>query len=191
MGDLLILGRIKMINADDYDRERIKDAPDEVKKDLNADPITGEPGSHPIGTGVGAVGGAAVGATVGSAGGPVGTLVGGAVGAFMGGLAGHAVGEAVDPTVEDAYWRENYVNQPYYGAAKNNYPDLNFDRDYQSAYRVGYEKRHAYDPDVAFEEVEPELRTNWEQAKAESRLSWDEAKHASRDAWNRNRNSTE
>ena len=83
-----------MTHADDFDREQIKNAPDEVKKELNADPITGEPGSHPVGTGLGAAGGAAAGAAVGSVGGPLGTLVGGAVGAVVGGLAGSAVGEA-------------------------------------------------------------------------------------------------
>ena len=31
----------------------------------------------------------------------------------------------IDPTVEDAHWRENYINQPtYYGTTKANYPDL-------------------------------------------------------------------
>ena len=40
-------------------------------KDLNEDPITGEPGSHPVGTGLGAAGGAAAGAALGTAvGGP-------------------------------------------------------------------------------------------------------------------------
>ncbi|MCU4576952.1 hypothetical protein KTJ34_05875 [Acinetobacter courvalinii] len=175
-----------MTNNDQYDRERIKNSSDDVKKELNADPITGEPGSHPVGTGVGAAGGAVAGAAIGSAGGPVGTLVGGAVGAFVGGLTGNAVGEAIDPTVEDGYWRENYLNQPYYNEAKAKYPDLDYDRDYRGAYRVGYEKRYGYEPDVAFEDVEPELRTHWNQeGKADSRLSWDEARHASRDAWNR------
>ena len=31
------------MTTSDYDRDRIKNAPDQVKKDLNADPITGEP----------------------------------------------------------------------------------------------------------------------------------------------------
>ena len=39
---------------DQMDREQIKQMSDEAKSDLNADPITGEPGSHPIGTGIGA-----------------------------------------------------------------------------------------------------------------------------------------
>ena len=174
-----------MANSSDYDRERIKNAPDDVKKDLNADPITGEPGSHPVGTGVGATGGAVAGAAIGSVGGPVGTLVGGAVGAVVGAAAGHAAGEAMDPTVEEAYWRENSINQPYYTSTKNTYPDLDYDRDYRDAYRVGYENRSAYGPEVGFEEVEPDLRTKWEETKAESRLNWDEARHASRDAWER------
>ena len=40
--------------------------------DLNRDPITGEPGSHPIGTAVGGMGGAAAGAAIGAIGGPLG-----------------------------------------------------------------------------------------------------------------------
>ena len=66
----------------------------------NRDPITGEPGAHPVGTGVGAAaGGIAAGAAVGSVAGPVGTVVGAAVGAVAGGLAGKGVAEKVDPTV--------------------------------------------------------------------------------------------
>ena len=49
---------------------------------MGRDPITGEPGSHPVGTGVGASGGAMTGAAVGTAvAGPVGTVVGAAIGA--------------------------------------------------------------------------------------------------------------
>lgn len=177
-----------MSNQDNFDREKIKQGSDEMKKELNADPITGEPGSHPLGTSIGAVGGAAVGAAVGSGGGPVGTLIGGAIGALVGGVAGNATGEIIDPTVEDAYWRENYSHQPYYHSARSNYPDLDYERDYKDAYRVGYEKRFGYESDVAFEEVEPEIKSNWENVKGESRLSWEEARKASRDAWNRHNN---
>jgi len=54
--------------------------------DANRDPISGEPGAHPIGTGIGAAGGgaaagAATGMAVGTVAGPVGTAVGAAVGA--------------------------------------------------------------------------------------------------------------
>ena len=58
------------------------------RADANRDPITGEPGAHPIGTGAGAAAGGATGATVGAIGGPVGAVIGGAVGAVVGGLAG-------------------------------------------------------------------------------------------------------
>lgn len=65
----------------------------------NLDPITGEPGAHPIGTGVGAVaGGMAAGAAVGTVAGPIGTAVGAAAGAVVGGLAGKGVAEKIDPT---------------------------------------------------------------------------------------------
>ena len=85
-----------------------------LKPDANPDPITGAPGSHPVGTGVGAaLGGAAAGAAAASVAGPVGTVVGAAVGAVVGGLAGKGVAEAIDPTVEDAYWRENFKRRPY------------------------------------------------------------------------------
>jgi uncharacterized protein (TIGR02271 family) len=72
------------------------------ERDANPDPITGAPGSHPVGTGVGAVaGGLAAGAAAGSVAGPVGTVAGAAVGAVAGGLAGKGVAEAVEPTTHD------------------------------------------------------------------------------------------
>ena len=48
---------------------------------LNKDPITGESGVHPVGTGVGATGGAVTGAAVSTLiASPVGTVVGAAMG---------------------------------------------------------------------------------------------------------------
>lgn len=82
--------------------------------DANLDPISGETGAHPVGTGIGAASAGAAGAAIGGAvGGPVGAVVGAVVGAFSGGLAGKGVAEAIDPTVEDAYWRDNYNSRPY------------------------------------------------------------------------------
>ena len=80
--------------------------------DMNRDPISGAPGAHPVGTGLGAAAGATAGAAVGSVAGPVGTVVGGAIGAVVGGLGGKAAGEAVNPTAENAYWEQNYKNEP-------------------------------------------------------------------------------
>jgi Protein of unknown function (DUF2934) len=65
----------------------------------NEDPLTHEPGSHPIATGVGATGGGLTGAAVGMAvGGPVGGMVGALLGTIAGAFGGSVVGEAVDPT---------------------------------------------------------------------------------------------
>lgn len=146
--------------------------------DANRDPITGAPGSHPVGTGVGAAaGGIAAAAAVGSVAGPVGTLVGAAVGALAGGLVGKGVAEMIDPTVEDAYWRDNYSARPYVDSG------YTYD-DYGPAYRYGVDTYGRYQG-RPFEDVEPELRDDWDDAKGSSRLQWDRAKHATRDSWQR------
>ena len=83
-------------------------------RDANRDPITGAPGSHPVGTGLGAAaGGIAAGAAAGTVAGPVGTIVGAVAGAVVGGLMGKGVAEMIDPTAEDAYWKENFRDRPY------------------------------------------------------------------------------
>jgi phage tail tape-measure protein len=97
----------------------------------NRDPITGTPGAHPVGTGVGATGGGVAGAALGAVAGPVGAAVGLVAGAIAGGLAGKGVAEKIDPTVEDAYWKSNYSKQSYYD---RNTPY----ESYQPAYRTGY-----------------------------------------------------
>jgi len=145
-------------------------------RDSNPDPITGAPGSHPIGTGVGAAGGGAAGAAIGSVAGPIGTAVGAVVGAVAGGLAGKGVGEMIDPTAEDAYWRENYKTRPY--AAGTTYDE------YQPAYRMGWESSQRY-KGQPFEHAESNLKADWEQAKGKSKLTWDKAKFAVKDAWDR------
>jgi len=154
------------------------------KADANRDPITGAPGSHPVGTGVGAaLGGAAAGAATGTVAGPVGTAIGAAVGAVIGGLAGKGVAELIDPTREDAYWRENYKQRPYVNRGST------FD-DYGPAYGYGVNAYSKY-PDRSFEELEPELSHDWNAARGKSRLRWDEAKYATRDAWDRVSDSVE
>lgn len=143
----------------------------------NRDPITKTPGSHPVGTGVGAAGGGATGAAIGAVAGPVGAAVGLVAGAVAGGLAGKKVAEKIDPTVEDAYWRTNYSNQSY----------VSKDSDYamyQTAYRTGYEGRRQY-PGKTYEEVEADLKRNYERTSGNTGLSWDKAKNATRDAWHR------
>lgn len=164
---------------DAIDRSEVKHMSKETKEDLNADIITGEPGSHPVGTGIGGVGGAAAGAAIGTMAGPLGTLIGGAIGAVVGGGAGHAAAEAIDPTHEEAYWRAEYANADYF---KEGY---DFDRDMHPAYAVGYANRARYPVDARFEDHEADLERSWHEVKGESRLEWNEARQASRDAWHR------
>lgn len=146
-------------------------------RDTNPDPITGAPGSHPIGTGVGAAGAGAVGAAIGAVAGPVGSLAGAAIGAVVGGLAGKGVAEAIDPTAEEAYWRENYSKRPYIESGRT------YD-DYHPAYRLGWESR-AKHHDRKFEDVEHDLGRDWDTHRGTSGLEWHQARHASRDAWDR------
>jgi hypothetical protein len=147
-------------------------------KDANPDPISGEPGSHPIGTGVGAaLGGAAAGAAAGMVGGPVGTVVGAIAGGVGGGLAGKATAEAIDPTAEEAYWRANFENRPYYDRG------YLYD-DYGPAYRTGWEAKTMY-PNAGWTDIEDDIERDWERARGTSRLTWDRARYAVRDAWDR------
>lgn len=146
-----------------------------TESDLNLDPISKEPGAHPLGTGVGAaLGGAAVGAAAGVFGGPVGALAGGVVGVVAGGLGGKAAAETVNPTAEEAYWRENHVHEPYYEAGRP------FD-DYAPAYRLGMNGRTEYIG--TFNESESRLATQWDEKKEGSALAWPQARVASRAAW--------
>jgi hypothetical protein len=145
--------------------------------DANRDPISGAPGAHPVGVGAGATGGGATGAAIGGAvGGPVGAVVGAAVGAVAGGLAGKGAAEAVNPTVEDAYWRDNYKSRPYAAGAT-------YDQ-YRPAYQHGWESYSRY-RGRKFDEVEPDLRRDWETGRSNTGLGWDKARSAARDAWDR------
>lgn len=146
-----------------------------LDRDENRDPLTGEPGSHPVGTGVGTLGGAAAGAALGSLGGPVGTAVGGFVGAIAGAVAGHNVAEGYDPTAEDAYWEENHRLKPYYIS------DYDYN-DYRPAYRMGYEGFQRQES-RSYEEAESQLARQWEERRGGSRLTWESAREAVRDGW--------
>ena len=159
------------------DRDRSGER-DRERPDANRDPITKEPGAHPIGTGAGAAGAGTAGAAIGGAmGGPVGAVVGAAVGAVAGGLAGKGAAELVNPTVEDAYWREQYQARPYVAA------DRGYEY-YQPAYRYGWESYPRY-RGKRYEDVEPQLERGWTDYRGESTLTWVEARAATRDAWHR------
>ena len=148
------------------------------RSDENRDPISGKPGAHPVGTGIGAAaGGMAAGAAAGSVAGPVGTVIGAAAGAVAGGLAGKAIAERIDPTVEEAYWRENYTSKPYIRSGST------FD-DYGPAYMYGVENYGRFQG-ASFDEVESDLARDWQRAKGKSSLAWEDARHATRDSWQR------
>ncbi|MGE5523105.1 MAG: hypothetical protein ACM3SS_05265 [Rhodospirillaceae bacterium] len=83
----------------------------------------------------------------------------------------------VDYDDELAYWRENYAQEPYYR------PDYTFEH-YEIAYRVGAEARQRH-RGRSFDEVEDELRTEYERTRGDSPLTWEEGRGAVRAAWNR------
>jgi len=149
--------------------------------DANPDPITGKPGAHPVGTGVGAAGVGTAATALGAAvGGPVGAAAGAVVGAVAGGLMGKGVAEQIDPTLEDEYWRTQYKSRPYVEK------DYDYDNDYAPAYRAGYDGYSSYGTEGnTFEEAEPKLRGHYEKQRGNSRLDWDKAKPATKDAWDR------
>lgn len=179
------------------------------QKDNPRVPDMNEGEDNVLATSAGTLGGAAVGATAGLVGGPPGAVVGGIIGGVVGGIAGNDIASPDHPkqmdnyehpenhpeadnyqhpdTIkqEDDYWRTEHTNRPYYTESRTTYSDLDYDRDYRGAYRVGYENRPLYDRQTDFEHAEPELRTKWEQVKGESRLNWEEAKFAIKDAWHR------
>ena len=92
---------------------------------------------------------------------------------------GTAAGGAFNPSVHDVYWRDAFKREPYYSA------DYTYD-DYAPAYRTGYEAAGQYlGQNKHFDDLEPELRANYERIKGRSRLAWENAKDAVRAAWHR------
>lgn len=154
-------------------------------KNDNLDPISGEPGSHPVGTGIGTAAGAAAGiagavaagAVAGTVAGPAGTIAGAVIGGVIGAAIGNTTAEEINPTAEDAYWRENYKSRPYV-IADRDYAD------YESAYRYGVDS-YSKNQGKPFDAVEPNLASEWDNARDKSSLEWNQAKDASRDAYDR------
>lgn len=129
---------------------------DQLIGEAHRDPISGAPGSHPVGVTVGGItGGAAVGAA-----------------------AGKGVAERLDPTVETEYWRGEYANRPYADASRD------FDRDYATAYGFGLQAREV-EPGRRWEECEAELEKEWPSRRGTSTLEWAQAREAARDSWER------
>jgi hypothetical protein len=165
------------------------------------DPVTGEPGrhrggpadapepdmsanvsdadSHPVATGVGAVGIGAAGVAVGAMAGPIGAVIGGVLGAVAGGIGGSAVGESISAGSEDDFWRGQHARQAY-ATPSDDYED------FRPAYRVGYEGYSSLgSSERTFEECEAILRRNYEGTSPAPRLSWEKTRPAAQAAWHR------
>jgi len=155
--------------------ERTKDIKD--VKDTNPDPITGQPGAHPIGVAGGGTGGAVAGAAIGAAvAGPVGAVVGGAIGAVAGGAAGKGVAEVVNPTMEEQYWRKT---------AGSDYEK------YAPAYRLGWESAARTENNGRkFADVEKDLEKNWSKTRGTMKNEWSDVRQRTHDAFERARKST-
>jgi hypothetical protein len=80
---------------------------------------------------------------------------------------------------EDAYWRANYANEPYYVGGYGY-------EEYQPAYLFGVETFHRNNG-RRFEELnENELRSGWEHTHGQrSHLDWNHAREATHAAYNR------
>ncbi|MDQ6624773.1 MAG: hypothetical protein M3Y69_01345 [Verrucomicrobiota bacterium] len=144
----------------------------------NPDPLTGEPGSHPIGTGVGTTGGGLTGAAIGAVvAGPIGAAIGAVVGGVAGAYSGHSVAEAVNPTVEETFWRENHGSQDW---AREGHT---YDQ-YAPAYRTGYEGVTKY-AGKSYEQIEADLAVDYQKHDPTSALPWDRARPAVKAAWHR------
>ena len=151
----------------DKDPEKTLDLPPYGSR--NADPITNNPGSHPIETGLGAiVGGAASGVAIGMVAGPLGAAIGAAVGAVAGGYAGKGVGELIDPTTQDNWLREHLDEQELSPAGA----DMPW---YRAAYRFGVQAAYRH-PNLSFEQAEPNLKGEWATSGVDSDKTWEEAR---------------
>jgi len=161
------------------DENRKESVGDDLKtggSKTNPDPLTGEPGSHPVGTGVGTAGGGLTGAAIGAAvGGPIGAAVGAVVGGVAGAYSGRGVAEAVNPTVEDEYWRANHGAQEWADASSSY-------ENYAPAYRTGYQGVTKYSG-RQYNDIEADLARDYEGANPA--IPWDRARPAVRAAWHR------
>ncbi len=141
----------------------------------NPDPLTGESGSHPLTTGVGAAGGGIAGAALGAMGGPLTAAVGAVVGAVVGGLTGKGFGEGLNPTEEETFWRGAHPSQPYVT------PNDSYEA-YATAYRVGFEGHSKYAlAEESFETAEPKLMSDY--LVTNPVMQWELARPAARAAW--------
>ena len=85
--------------------------------------------------------------------------------------------ERVDPALEEAFWRENYLREPYYERG------YTFE-DYYPAYRTGWEGRVRY-AGLTYEQCERDLQRDYQRNRGKSQLEWAKNRHAVRAGWDR------
>lgn len=147
------------------------------KGSRNADPISDEPGAHPIETGIGAaVAGAASGLVAGAVAGPMAAAVGVAFGAVAGGYAGKSIGEKIDPTLDDSWLQYQFRSRPYV-LVGDEYED------FKSAYRFGGMAESKYG-DAGLDLTNEKLRSEWESSEG-SAMPWSRAREAVKDGYER------
>jgi hypothetical protein len=89
----------------------------------------------------------------------------------------HGFAVRIDATVEETYWRDNYLREPYYERG------YTFD-DYYPAYRTGWEGRQRYQGRT-FEQCERDLQRDYQRNRGTSQLDWAKNRHAVRAGWER------
>lgn len=135
-------------------------------------------GGQAVGTSVGGLSGAVTGAAIGTAiGGPAGAIIGGIAGLAVGAVSGSAIADL--NREDEMYWQNNFQSRPYVqqGDTYQTYAD---------AYRFGGQtaENEQY-RGKTFDEVEADIRANYEQTPAGANLAYDRARGAINDAYER------
>lgn len=91
------------------------------------------------------------------------------------GIERNTLGQSTLGQTEHSYWRSQYQNEPYVAQGEK------FD-EYAPAYRTGYEGRAHY-AGQRFEDVQDNLKRDYENNRGDSTLGWDKARQACRAAW--------
>lgn len=174
------LKQVHPVNTTDQDHARPDLNPPERTTDRVPDMNEGE--DNLAASSAGTVGGAALGAALGIAGGPPGAIVGAAIGGVVGGIAGNDIAQK-DQDKDDDYWHARYQHTDYYRETSQIHHDLDYERDYRAAYRLGTQQALQYDSSISFDGIEQDLQTQWQKVKGDSRLNWQDVKFAVKDAW--------
>lgn len=148
-----------------------------VRDPIHAHELGGTLGMTVGGVTGGIAAGVAAGAVIGGVAGPIGAVAGAAIGGALGGSAGENIAREVNPTIEEAYWEQNYHARPYVMTS------YDFEA-YRPAYRSGIDS-FRNNPGQSFDSLEPSLHNNWNIARGNSKLEWEQARLAARDAFNR------